>query len=121
MGLLTKQEILAAADLSIEDVEVPEWGGVVRVRALSAAERDRFEDSLMTGRGKKRQFSMMNARAKLVALTVVDEQGKQIFNDQDVAALGAKSAAALSRVFDAAMRLAGLTEDDVEELTENLG
>lgn len=120
MGLLTKEAILTANDVAVEDVEVPEWGGVVRVRALSAAERDRFEEGLMTGRGRKRQFSMMNARAKLVALTVVDEQGQRLFGEQDVAALGAKSAAALSRVFDAAMRLAGLTEDDVEELTENL-
>jgi hypothetical protein len=35
-------------------------------------------------------------------------------------ALGGKSAAALERVFTVAMRLSGLTPDDVKDLTENL-
>src|SRR6266568_7439297 len=38
MTLLNKAAILAATDIKTEDVEVPEWGGTVRVRTISAAE-----------------------------------------------------------------------------------
>ena len=118
--LLTRDAILQADDLPTEDVEVPEWGGTVRVRGLTGAERDAFEASIVEQRGKKTHFNMVNLRARLVALSVVDEDGKRVFSDSDVKALGHKSAVALQRVFKAAQRLSGLTAEDVEELAKNL-
>lgn len=119
MSLLTRDAILKATDLPHEDVDVPEWGGTVRVRTLTGAERDQFEASIVELRGKKRKINTANIRAKLVALSVVDEQGNRLFSDADVALLGKKSAAALDRVFAVAQRLSGVTEDDVEELEKN--
>ena len=52
-------------------------------------------------------------------MSMVDAQGQRLFSEADVAALGKKSAAALGRVYDAAARLAGLSAEDVEELTKN--
>ncbi|WP_119728335.1 hypothetical protein [Thermomonospora amylolytica] len=118
MALLTKDQILAADDLTTEDVEVPEWGGTVRVRTLTGAERDRFEESMAQTRGKSVKTNLANLRARLVALCVVDEDGKRLFSDSEAAALGRKSAAALDRVFEAARKLNRMTEEDVEELTE---
>lgn len=119
MALLTRGEILAALDLPTEDVEVPEWGGCVRVRGMTGAERDRFEASVVEMRGKSARVDMVNLRAKLAATCMVGEDGQRLFAEQDVEALGAKSAAALSRVFEAAQRLSGLTGADVEELAKN--
>jgi len=116
---LTRDEILQVQDLPVEDVHVPEWGGWVRVRGLTAEERDRFEASILEGQGKHARVKMENIRAKLVAMTVVDEEGNRLFTDEDVAALAKKSAAAVQRVFDVAMRLSGLTEAAVEELAKN--
>lgn len=116
---LSKDAILQAHDVLIEDVEVPEWGGTVRVRGLSGLERDALEESTIEGRGKNRRVSLMNFRAKLVVRSVVDESGRRVFDDADVAALGRKSAAALNRVVEVAQRLAGITEEDVEELTQD--
>lgn len=116
MSLLNKSAILAAKDLPTEDIEVPEWGGTVRVRSLTGAERDAFEASIVDARGKTPQVNPRNMRAKLVALTVIDEDGKRVFGDADVSALGGKSASALNRVFEVAQRLSGLTEADVEDL-----
>ena len=118
--LLTKDAILAANDLVTEDVEVPEWGGTVRVRAISGAERDAFEQAIVTRKGKNVTTNLANIRAKMVALCVVDENGQRIFGDKDVLLLGTKSAAALDRVFTVAQQLAGLTDKDVDELAENL-
>jgi len=116
---LTRDAILKAQDLPTEEVEVPEWGGVVRVRGLTGAERDAFEQSIVEQRGKNTRMNLRNIRAKLVALTVVDEEGNRVFSDEDAEALGKKSAAALDRVFAVAQRLSGLRPEDVEELAGN--
>lgn len=119
MGYLTREAILQADDLPMEDVEVPEWGGTVRVRGLTGSERDAFESEIVQLKGKKASINMQNFRAKLVVRSVVDENGKPLFSHQDVRLLGQKSAAALQRVFEVAQRLSGLSETDVEELVGN--
>ncbi len=119
MALLTRDQILAAEDLKRETIDVPEWGGDVIVRSLTGAERDAFEDSVVRQRGKTRELNLRNARARLVSLSLIDESGTRLFSDGDVEALGRKSAAALDRVFAAAQRLSGLTENDIDELAKN--
>ena len=116
---LSKEAILDAVDVQFEEVLVPEWGGCVRVKSLSGTERDGMEASMIEGRGKKANVNLANLRAKLVARSVVDEDGGRIFQDADVAALGRKSAIALNRVFEVAQRLSGITAEDVDELTKN--
>jgi hypothetical protein len=120
MAILTREAILAAQDISRELVEVPEWGGEVLVRGLTGQERDKFEASTIQQRGNNQSINLQNLRAKLCSLAVCDENGKRVFTDMDVAALGQKSASALDRVYEVAKRLAGLGEVDVEELTKGL-
>jgi len=119
MKLLSRDDILGAQDLPSEDVDVPEWGGCVRVRGLTGAERDAFEAEIVQMRGRDTHVNLRNVRAKLVARSIVDEDGKRIFGDADVHALGKKSAVALQRVFEVAQRLSGLTGEDMEELAKN--
>lgn len=117
--LLSRDDIVNAKDLTTQDVEVPEWGGTVRVRALNGRERDEFEQSTVEQKNGKVKQNLANFRAKLVALTVVDENGHKLFAKNDVAILGMKSAAALQRVFNVAAELSGMSDKDVEELTED--
>ena len=119
MSLLSKTAILAAQDLQTEDVEVPEWGGAVRVRSFTGRERDAFEASMVRGEGRDRKVDLTNMRARLVGLTVIDETGQRLFTDDEVDLLGAKSGAALDRVFAVAQKLNGLSGADVEELSKN--
>lgn len=119
MAYLTRDGILQADDLLVEDVEVPEWGGVVRVRGLTGAERDDFEASVVEQRGKKTRLNMQNFRAKLVVRVAINGDGQRLFVDRDAALLGRKSAVALQRVFEMAQRLSGLSDQDVEELVGN--
>lgn len=116
---LSRDVILAVQDVQAEDVEVPEWGGVVRVQGLTGAQRDAYEASMVEGKGKNRTLNLKNIRAKLVALTVVDERGKPLFTDADVQALGRKSGAALDRIFNVAQRLSGLSKEDIDEFAGN--
>jgi len=116
-NLLDKQAILDAHDIVIEEVEVLEWGGAVRVRTLSGKARDEFEQSLRTGGG---DLNMANVRAKMATLTIVDANGDLIFTFAEAQKLGERSARALDRVFMVAQRLAGFSKQDLAELTENL-
>ena len=119
MSLLSKTDILSADDLKSQDVAVPEWHGSVRIRSLTGRERDAFEAGLVKGEGKERKVDMANMRARLVGLTVINEFGERLFTDDEVELLGAKSGAALDRVFSAAQRLNSLASEDVEQLTKN--
>jgi hypothetical protein len=119
--VMDRDAILKADDLVSEVVDVPEWGGKVRVRSLTGQERDAYEQSITRRRGTSIELNLVNARAKLIALTVVDDAGARVFADDDVVELGKKNATALNRVFEVAQRLSGLTEDDVKDLTATLG
>ena len=114
---LSKTDILDADDMPREEVAVPEWGGTVLVRTMTAAERDSFEARVIGTDGIR---NLANIRATLCARCIVDEQGKRLFGDGDIDLLGQKSAAAVDRVFAVCQRLNGLTPDDVEELAKNL-
>ena len=124
---LGRDAILKAASLKTEEVRVPEWADpesgadTVLVRELRGRERDEWEASLAVQRGKQMVPDVANMRAKLVARSVVGEDGEPVFTQQDVAALGELSAAALDRVFEVASRLSGLNPDDLEEMAKNSG
>ena len=117
--LLNKEQIKTVSDLETQDIEVPEWGGVVRLKSLTGAERDRFEASVVQGQGRNTTVNMQNLRAKLVAQSAIGEDGKPLFTEDDVKWLGEKSAKALNRLFNAAQQLSGLSESDVKELAGN--
>ncbi|GGS47708.1 hypothetical protein [Streptomyces violaceus] len=118
---LSAEQILDAEDLTYEDVEVPEWGGTVRVREMPGTERDKFEAQFVGKDGASiRAEGLEGFRARLAAATIVDAEGKQLFRSvAEVKRLGEKSAGALQRVCDVATRLSKMGEDDVKELTGN--
>ncbi|MBU3694794.1 MAG: hypothetical protein FGM40_08210 [Rhodocyclaceae bacterium] len=117
--ILSKTDILNSHDMRIQTVAVPEWGGSVRLRTLTGAERDAFEATLVRVVDGKRVPEMDNLRAKLLAATIVDEQDRQVFSASDVAALGRKSALALDRVFSVAQALNGMGVEGMEEALKN--
>lgn len=123
---LTHDDILGAQDRPTEVVDVPEWGGTVTVRALSGAERDKYQSGFQTWRQNDKGILRVvaidntNAMARLVALSVVDAEGKRMFSDGEVTALGERSAKALERVSDVAMRLSGLELQSLEVAKEGL-
>lgn len=121
MALLGKDQILGAEDSEYRDVPVPEWGGTVRIMGISGTGRDAHESSFFvfgTG-GKIVGKNFKNSRARLLALTLVDEDGQRLFTEKDITALGAKSGKVLDRLYDIAKELSGLTEAAVEAKAGN--
>lgn len=117
MALLSKLDIWEAADSKTEEVKVPEWGGEVLIKTLSAAERDDFESSVAGTDGKKP--NLRNFRAKYVAKCTVDAHGNHLFTENDLEKLGRKSAKAVDRIYSAAQKLNAMSNEDVAELVED--
>lgn len=120
--LLDRAAIFGKQDARVEVLYIPEWQGSVRVKALTAAERDQFEQAALDQRSTgKTKLNAANLRARLAVLACVDEDGARLFSDDDAVMLGTKSAAAVDRIFDVAATLAGILDGDLEELLGNSG
>lgn len=113
--MLTRDQILKSDDLKKEVVKVPEWGGEVLIGTMTGQARDEWEQSLV----ENKKVSLQNIRARLVAMTALDEQGNRLFTSDDIEALGKKSASALERCVKVAQKLNRLTEAELDDLTKN--
>lgn len=107
---LSKDQILEANDLKTEQVDVPEWGGSVNVRMMSGADRTTFRNSMVDVQpdGTRTPKPDADIETTLVLVTVVDDAGNRIFDDDDGDRLRLKSAAAITRVANVAMRINGI-------------
>lgn len=117
MSELSKDDILEADDTEdLEEVEVPEWGGSVYVGEMSAAERDRLEDDTydLDEKGQMRGLSMVGYRARVLALTLRDADGEQLFDYEDWRQIADKAARPVDKVFTVAAEKNGLSEEDIE-------
>ena len=109
---LTAEQILAADDMGLKKVTVPEWGGDVYIRVMSVGERDNYERLWMG----KRETGVENFRTEYLARVLCDEKGDLLFSREQTAALAKKSGAVMGRLFDEAMKHNRMTEEDVEQL-----
>lgn len=116
---LTREQIEAIQDRKTVEVKTPEWGKgqSVFVRSLSGGERDELEGAVrsaqMAGAVNK------DARARFCAAFTCDAEGVPLFTLADVDWLTGKSAAVLTRIMEAGMKLNAMREKDVEELEKN--
>jgi hypothetical protein len=114
--LLTKEQILKAHDIKTIDVDVPEWGGVIRLSQVMGCARDRWEESFFDGKGNRVKE---NFRARMLSMSIVDEDGNLMFSMDDINELGKKSAVVLDRLFAESRKLNAVTDEDIEELAKN--
>lgn len=119
MTYLTRDQVVEAEDREFAEVDCPEWGGVLRLASISGRQRDEYEQSMVDQRGSDRKLNMRDARAKLIVLCAVDGEGRRLFTTRDLQVLTAKNAKPIDRVFTVAQQLCGLTDRDMDKLTEN--
>jgi hypothetical protein len=117
MKNLTKAAILKRTTLRTEKMEIPEWEGSVFIRELTGNERDEYELSIVDP--ETNQVNKAGMRAILVVMTLVDEEGNKLFTLDDVDQVGALSSSALSKIFNKAAKLCGITEEDIADLEKN--
>lgn len=115
-ALLTAAQILAADDLPFEIVEVPEWGGSVRLRTMTAGEASAYGDSIRTATGGIIRELLPE---KLLARCIVGDDGLPVFSEEKVRQLSGKSSLIIQRLFIIADRLNTVTEQKVEAALGN--
>ncbi|CAD6536405.1 hypothetical protein LMG27952_03144 [Paraburkholderia hiiakae] len=111
--MLTREMILAARDLGFEVVEVPEWGGEVRIGVMSGKVREALMDVL----AEKQPVSRF--QALMLASTIVDENGAPLFGPNDVEQLSDKNTDVLVRLVGVAMRINKIGAGATEEAEKN--
>lgn len=109
--MLNRDLILKAKDLKTIDVEVPEWGGSIRLRTMTGQARQEY---YRTTAGK--DGTPKNVMEALIVACAVDEAGNPLFAVGDIGELGKKSAIAINKVFEAAAELNGLTQKAVDDI-----
>lgn len=106
-GYLSADAILSAPDITEEDVPVPEWGGKVRVRALTRGEVHKIRYDARIPNTNPLQVD--DAKADLFTFIVGCVEPK--FEPIQHTELAKKSAGAMQRVIGRIQTLSGMTSD----------
>ncbi len=119
-NILSKEELLGMDDLKIVELEIPEWGNkVVRIKPFSGKQRDEFDSALVEQRTGENTIDMRGLKSRLVALSLVDEEGVLMFKEDEVELVAGKSASVIERIFEVAQKLNGIGEEAVKEAEKN--
>ena len=108
MDYLTLNEILEHA-LPQEDVEIPEWGGKVRVRAITSAEMTRCERFATNQRTDK--IAGMELQARMAEAGCIEPK----LAPGQYKALLTKEPGILYRIAQCIMDLSGMGDDEEDE------
>ena len=120
--VLSKTAFLSTAnDRKREDVPMPEFGegAVIPVWAMTARERTAFERQFANANGKTVDARVQEFRERLLVACCRNDDGSPMFTADDVQALGGKDAAVIERLVNAAQRLSGFTQQDIEQTVGN--
>jgi len=126
---MSKSDIFNIDDLKYDVVNVEAWGGkAVRVRTLTAKEKDAFEQHMLDhtetikdeeGKVVDSKSDISGARVRLMILCVVDEQGVRLFRDTDQEKLERKAGTAVNEIWEVASILNGIGEKAKENTAKN--
>lgn len=105
--ILTAEAILACDDIVREEVDVPEWGGSVRIRSFSRRQLHELTRKATVGKE-------VNAE-KLDMLLFINGVEEPTFDESHMGQLSDKSAGVLQTVLGRIMALSGLDPDAAEK------
>lgn len=116
---LTREQILTASDRKYETVDIPEWGGSVRVRSLTVREQARLADIVEKTGDKNLEERVREQQLRTIVFAVVDESGNPLFREEDVEALLDKNPQVILRLQAAILRVSGLEQAAARALEKN--
>ena len=99
---LGRDDILKSEDIEYRYVDVPEWGGRLRIRSMTAAQAAEFSEQQEKG------LKNNEAAVVLIRMSAVDESDELLFTNEDIKRLRKKSLRPIVRIQDAALELNGL-------------
>ena len=109
-----KDDILGAIDYNLKELYIEEWKTTVYIKPLSGAVRNRLIQDV------KNNKDLDKIQVRVLINSICDSEGKLIFNEQDIIALGNKNCEVLSRIENVCCEVSGLNEKGKEEIEKNL-
>lgn len=112
---LTAESILQADDFTFADVECPEWGGTVRIRSLSGAQRVQLKKAIDNHNDDIDEM--------VCVMCIVDEDGNRILNRNQIGELSKKNTKAITRIAIRALEISGMRDPNkaVADAEKNSG
>ena len=114
-----REELLTRAREKRPLLPITVWGKDLFIRRMSGRERDAYESSLVQVKGKSRSVNLVNLRARLAVLCLVDEEGKRVFTDGDADELGLGDCVELDKIYTAAREHNGLDKEELDDAEKN--
>lgn len=120
MTIASREALLKLCERRYSTIDIPERDISIRIQSLSEAEKSQYETCLIAknGRGIMRE-RLQDATRRLIALCVVDEEGKRIFSDSDLSAIANLDSYISSRIYDACQEHCGFNKGDIDETVKN--
>jgi hypothetical protein len=119
MASLTRADILGAVDRKLVSVAVPEWGGDVYIRQLTARERAEYEDAAAQIKDASGPLAGMRRCAMFLAAVLCDENGAALFGVGDAEEIMSRNFDVVQRLFRRAGRHNVITQADIDDLGKN--
>jgi hypothetical protein len=108
------KEFLAGLSFRSEEIELE--GHKFKVVEMNASTAEKYESSLYKIVNNSVKYDASKAKTKLVLLTLCDENGKRIYNDNDYGLVENLPSHIVNEIFNVA---SGLNNLDVEETEKN--
>src|SRR5262245_6505109 len=102
-AVLSLDQMLMGNDTEYDLIDVPEWGGQVRIGSLTAEQMVKWTEAKT-----ETLLDRRNAGLLLLVSSIVDADGHRIANASHVAAFRGRSAKVLNRIIDRILKMNGL-------------
>ncbi len=117
-GYATRDAFLGPAKRRFTEAEV-EGLGKVRIRSLTELERSKFEASMRAKNGEVSNLKLVDMKARLIVLCVVDGDGNPLLTHRDIDQILQQDSEVTNEVVDQIQEHCGFTKSDIEELEKN--
>ena len=111
--------VAEANDIEVRQVEVPEWGVTLELRAFSLDARSAFLDSMNLGQhedGAELQGAISKMYpAMLIAACFDPDTGAPVFTENDRPMLLGKNGTVVDRIGDVIMKMNGMAEGAIDD------
>jgi len=122
--VLTREDLLKGDKIEIKPVDLGD--SIVYVKQMTGKERDTFEASVIKARRDTKgnitsyETVMEDLRAKLLVMTLCDENGNLLFKMEEAGLLNKSlNAKKIDVIVEEAQKLNGISEKDKEDLIKN--
>lgn len=118
MALLSKSQVLAAEDDNYQVVDIPEWGGEIRIRGLTGAEWAKV--SAFDKDAQRQKLQPVCTDALMVVMGAIDDRGMALFTEGDLPSLSKMNAGILRYLSERIFRLSGIGDDEQAAMAKKL-